>query len=455
MLASLPHPETVAGVCVIDLASGRTVFTESADKPLIPASNMKVFMLAAAIVELGPGFAFETVFATDGSNLAVIGDGDPAIGDEKLCRERGETITTVFERWADALIEYGTTAIPGDLIIDDSVFDDQRTHPSWEPSDLGKWYSAPVGGLNFNDNCVDISISPADKTGAPVLVSVQPENSLVKIINKCRSGSGEPVLHHPQGTFEYIISKRCGKHWRFVSVPFPDPGLLLADSLRTVLEKKGVNVAGAIRRERVRLADGGLPATLAVIARHRTPIADVLKRAGKDSQNLFAECLLKRTGYAWAVRNGKIGPQGSWELGKEAVMATINRAGIDTLSLNVADGSGLSRDNRCTARQLARTIAWIHTQPGGQLFYDSLSIAGKDGSLRKRLTDLSGAVRGKTGTMHGIRTLSGYVDAGTAPKYAFAVMFNGYKGPSTPYRSVQDRICRILAGAATDNMDGT
>ena len=196
VLASLPHSEAVAGACVIDVATGQAVFAENADRPLIPASNMKVFVMGAAIMELGPGFAFETVLATDGSDVVIIGDGDPALGDEKLCQARGETAATVLERWGDALREYGMTVIPGDLVIDESVFDEQRTHPSWEPEDLGKWYAAPVGGLNLNDNCIDITVSPAGKTGAPVLVAAHPENSLVKIINRCRTGDGDPILHH-------------------------------------------------------------------------------------------------------------------------------------------------------------------------------------------------------------------------------------------------------------------
>jgi D-alanyl-D-alanine carboxypeptidase/D-alanyl-D-alanine-endopeptidase (penicillin-binding protein 4) len=440
---------------VIDLASGKVLFADNPDKPLIPASNTKVFVMTAALAELGPAFEFETMLATDGSNLIVVGDGDPALGDEKLCDARGEPSTAVFQRWADALKRRGMTAIPGDIVIDESIFDGRLTHPSWEQADLGKWYAAPVGALNFNDNCVDITVSPAKKAGAPAWVSVQPENSVARIINKCRTGGKpDPVLHHPHDTFDYIINGRCKKRWRFVSVSFPDPGLLFADSLRTVLAQNGIRVAGTIQRQRVRSEDGGLPTALAVVARHQTPLAEVLKRVGKNSQNLFAECLLKRTGHAWAKRRGSTDPVGSWELGRQAVTDVIQRAGINTTGLNVADGSGLSRDNRSTARQLARTVAWVYAQPGGQLFHDSLSTAGVDGSLHKRLKDLPGAVRGKTGTMRGIRTLSGYIEANTGPRYAFAVMFNDYKGPSTPYRQIQDRICRILVGAATAEAHG-
>jgi len=448
-LASLPHPRTRVSACVVDLADGRVLFEKNADTALMPASCMKVLTMAAALRELGPGFAFETTLATDGSNLFVIGDGDPAFGDEKLHRANEAEITSDFDRWADGLRIRGVTSVAGDLVIDESVFDDTLLHPSWEPDDLGKWYAAPVGGLNFNDNCLDITVEPAAGRDAPVLVTVQPVTSLVHIINKCRSGGeGTPVLHHSPGTLEYTISGRCAKRWPFASVAFPDPGLLFAESLRTALGKKGIAIAGTVRRQRIRDPSGTIPTQLTVLAKRSTPLSDVLQRAGRDSQNLFAECLLKRTGCAWAVRAGRPDPQGSWALGGEAVFDALRRAGIPTVGLAVADGSGLSRDNACTARQLALLLAHINGQPFGDLFRDSLSVAGAEGSLRRRLKDVAGRVQAKTGTMTGVRGLAGYVSDDARPRFAFAVLFNGYSGPSTPYKKIQDEICRILVDAA-------
>jgi len=450
-LASVPHGQAVAGVSVVDLTTNGLLYERQGDHGLIPASNMKVFVMAAALALLGPDFAFETVLATDGANLILVGDGDPGFGDEKLYRERGETITSDFDRWAEALRGMGLTSIPGDLLIDDAIFDDQGINPTWEAEDLGKWYAAPLAGLNFNDNCVDITVSPASGPGGPVRLSVRPETTLVNLINRCRSGgTGDPLLHHPAGTMDYVISGACRKTWPFAPVSFPDPGLLAADALRTALRAQGVMVAGQIRRERVRLSDGRLPPALSVVGTHRTPLAGVLQRIGKDSQNLFAECLLKRLGYEWARRQGVDRPQGSWEVAARAVPAILTERGIDVTGLVVADGSGLSRESRCSARQLTDVLAWMHAQPYGPLFRESLSVAGVDGSLRKRLKDLPESVRAKTGTMRGVRTLAGYVDGSDGSQYAFAILFNGYKGPSAPYKDIQDRICRTLANTPAD-----
>lgn len=446
-LHRLPHANAVAGVCIVDLTTGGVVYERDADTPLIPASNMKVFVMAAALSVLGPAFEFETVLATDGTNLILIGDGDPALGDPKLCHERGQTRTTEFERWAGVLRDRDTNTIPGDILIDDSLFDAERINATWEASDLGKWYAAPVGALNFNDNCVDITVRPGDSPGALAIVSVFPKSARSHITNRCKtSESGTPILHHLPGTLEYVVSGKCTKRWPFGAVSFPDPGMLAGESLRAVLLRSGIRVQGGIRRQQVREPDGGLPDTLTVVSLSRTPIADVLKRIGKNSQNLFAECLLKRVGYEWARSNGIPAPQGSWAVGARAILATLQAKGMNTAGLTISDGSGLSRENRCTARQLTSVLAWIDRQPYGSLFRESLSIAGKDGSLRKRLREMPGTVLGKTGTMRGIRTLSGYITTPTgSPRYAFAIMFNSYKGPSTPYKKIQDQVCRILA----------
>ena len=454
-VGKLPHPQASVGACVIDLANGQAVFELNANAPMTPASTMKVFAMSAALAELGTNFQFETVLGTDGTNLLLIGDGDPGFGDEKLSQARRESIYAAFEAWAETLRARGVLLVRGDIIIDEWVFEDERIHPSWEAGDLGKWYAAPVGGLNINDNCLDIAVTPG-KAGGPASVSVEPQNGLVTIINKCKTGGkGEPTLNHRAGSNEYVVSGHVNKRWPFSPVACSDPGMLFADSFRTVLARKGIKVEGRIRRGRVRLADGSLPPPIAVLGVHRTPLADVLARAGKDSQNMFAECLLKRAGLARARRAGQADARGSWKSGGEAVFALLHRAGIDTHGLAVADGSGLSRDNACTASQLAELLAYEYSQPTGAMLKASLATAGVDGSLKRRLKNSDARVHAKTGTMKGIRALAGYVDGESGPRYAFAVMFNGYKGSSAPYKEIQDRFCRVLADAAEGEHRGT
>ncbi len=444
LVSNLPHASAAVGACVIDLTSGEVVFAHEADRLLTPASTMKIFTMAAALLELGPEFAFETRLATDGFNLILLGDGDPALGDARVARRRGDTPAAEFERWAAFLAEAGIRSFPGGLIVDDGIFDREWVHPAWESEDLGKWYAAPVAGLNFNDNCVDITLTPTT-AGAPPTVSIFPPSDVLTIVNQCRTGGkGQPILRHPAGTHRYEIDGGCSRKWTFGPTPFADPPRITGDALRAILRDRGVGVAGEVTPGLVRRPDGTLPPSAEVIATTRTPIAEVLSRVGKDSQNLFAECLLKRTGYSFARRRGRVDARGSWPLGAEAIRDTVSRLGIDAQGLVVSDGSGLSRENACTARQLAAVLARMHARPEGKLLRESLSIAGVDGSMKSRLKDTGNRIAAKTGTMRGIRGLAGYVD-GTDGGYAFAIVFNGYKGGSAPYKDIQDRFCRILA----------
>ncbi len=454
LLSSLPHKNALVGACVVDLVTGETIFEYNADTSMIPASTMKVFTMAAGLEHLGPDFSFTTSVYTDGVNLYIEGDGDPGFGDEKLCKLRDEAIDAVFYRWADALQHMGISTFPGKIVIDETIFDDQIIHQSWEKNDLGKWYAAPVGGLNINDNCVDITIRPDKKTNDPVLISIHPETTLARFINKCKSGGGRkkkpPVLHHPHDSLDFTISGRCSKKWPFSPVAFPDPGMLFANVLRIVLDKKGITFVQHPER-RIRGEDRSNRESFIPVARHQTSINDVLKRTGKNSQNLFAECLMKRAGYAHAVANEEDRPQGNWLYGQRAVLDVMTQAGISTEGFAVSDGSGLSRENRCTARQLVSLLQWTQTQPWSNMFHDNLSIAGVDGSLKKRLADLPGRVYAKTGTMRGVRVLTGFIHQENAqPRFALAVMFNSYKGPSTPYRNIQDKFCRTLMRMSSD-----
>ncbi len=446
-IANMPHAKAIAGVCVLDVATGETVFAHQADKAMIPASTMKVFTLAAGILELGPSFTFDTMLGTDGSNVYIIGSGDPGFGDPVLAKALNQSVTSVFERWADVLIQRGMTTIQGDIVIDASIFDQQTIHPAWEKSDLGKWYAAPVSGLNINDNCLDITIRPA-ASGSPALVNIIPDNALAQIINKCRSGGkGKAILHHPPGTWDYRISGRCKKRWPFGPVAFPDPAALTADAFRAVLQKKGIEFAGQLVHQHMRQDDGQLSPEVFVLDIHQTSMADILSRIGKNSQNLFAECLLKRLGVERSMRNGLGYASGSWKSGSQAVQEILKRTGVNTAGLIVSDGSGLSRKNRCSARQLADTLMRLHQQSVGELVWQSLAVPGETGSLRKRMKKLKTVLRGKTGTMRGISALSGYVDTKSGRRLSFGMIFNGYKSSSTPYKAIQDRICKLLANS--------
>ena len=446
LLHDLPQKQARCSAMVMDLTTGRVLVEVNPDQKLIPASNQKLWVLAAAAVELGESFAFRTVLAARGRDVCVIGDGDPGFGDSTLVEARGESITGEFERWASVLAAHGFKSLAGRLVFDDTLFDRQWTHPSWEARDLQKAYAAPVSALIVNDNCIDVTLRPAESAGAAALWSMVPQNDAVEIVNRCTSGGGaDPVINRPGQRMRFVVSGQCGKQWEFPSVAVSDPVAFFAGTFRTALRGHGIVVGPEIRMVRVRLPNGDLPPDLTILAQHRTPLPEVLIRVGKNSQNLFTEALLKRLGFEWSRRSGWAEPIGSWETGRSAMLDFARRVGVAMAPSDYHDGSGLSRANRMSAAQAVGLLNHMHGHAARDLFVSSLAVAGRDGSLRKRMADVPGTIYAKTGYLSGVRTLSGYVVTPSGRWFAFSVLFNGIKGPTGPFNKVHDKVCRLLA----------
>ncbi len=436
----------VCGAELVDLSDGRVLCRVNEATPLLPASNEKLTVMAAAIDLLGPNFEFQTVLAMRGDDLVLIGDGDPALGDEKVAVILGLGNAFVFDEWASTLRAQSITHISGDLVVDASVFDAVYVHPDWESRDLLKPFAAPVAGLNYHQNCVDITVKPAKRVGDPVLWECSPSAEIIKLDNRCKTSSkkSNAIINRPGDEFRFVVTGRCAKPWPFPSVPVPDPVLLTASALRTALGKQGITIAGELRLEQLRMSDGALPANCKVVAEHRTPLAAVLARVGKDSENMFAEALMKRLGYEWSRRRGTETPVGSWQTGRAALRDFLARTGASVNRLVIADASGLSRKNRLTAADIVAVLTYMQKHEHRELFVQSLSEAGTDGTLRKRLKKLPGKVFAKTGYLSGVRTLSGYAITPSGQWRAFSVLFNGFKGPSKPYNDIHNQVCRIL-----------
>jgi D-alanyl-D-alanine carboxypeptidase/D-alanyl-D-alanine-endopeptidase (penicillin-binding protein 4) len=445
LLANLPEKDVVCSAKVMDVTAGEVVLELNADRKLIPASNHKLWVLAAAVAELGEGFSFRTVLAAKGGEVCVIGDGDPGFGDPKLAEARKDTVTGELERWASILAAKGYQDLSGRLLYDDTLFDRQWTHPSWQPRHLPQWYAAPVSAFMLNDNCVDVTIGPADQAGAPVRWSMVPPSSAVEIVNRCVSGGkNAPVINREGQGMRLVLSGRCSKRWEFPSVAVADPVAFFAGAFRQALRAQGIMMNGEVRTGRVRLANGRLPPEWTVLAEYRTPLADVLTRAGKDSQNLFAEALLKRLGYEWARRTGQAEAVGTWTSGRAAVLDFAARMGLPLAEADYHDSSGLSRDNRMSAAQAVDLLRLMYRHPARDLFVNSLAAAARDGTLKKRMGDTGGSVYAKTGYLSGVRTMSGYVVTPAGRWFAFSVLFNGIKGQTGPFNDLHDNLCRLL-----------
>ena len=158
---------------------------------MVPASNMKIIVSAAALRYLGPHYEYKTRVGLCGNTLVVIGSGDPLLGDKATDTKYSREAGWIFEDIAAALKRNGVTTIK-DIIVDSSIFDDQRVHPNWPKEELNRWYACEVSGLNFNGNCIDIKLRPASKPGSVALFTLLPHTKYVNITNQCTTiGTGK------------------------------------------------------------------------------------------------------------------------------------------------------------------------------------------------------------------------------------------------------------------------
>lgn len=442
-LHQLDSTGVVFGARILELPSGRELYASSADEPMIPASNMKLLATAAALDMWPTDHTFKTYFAMDGDDLWVIGTGDPGIGDPQINRKRGGSTTTVLSDWSAALKARGISHIGGRLLYYDGALEMQQIHPTWHRGDLVNWYAAPIGGLNFNDNCVDITVIPTE-AGKPVRYEVVPPVTNIKIVNNCTTnGSGPASVERAQDSNTYTLSGGCNTRTALRSKPVTDPGAFFADALRTNLESNGITIAGPTQPAESPLGGKVVPPQEKIVAVHETKLSELLPRINKNSQNLLTEGLCKMLGAAYDRQRGIERP-GSWESGAAAVRAFLQKHRIDDSKLVYADGSGLSNRNRVTARLISDILLTMHRHPQHKAFFDSLGIGGRDGTIENRFKDVPDRVHAKTGYISGTRALSGYVQTRQDRQLIFSIIFNKIRGPVRPYEHLQDETCRLL-----------
>ena len=428
---------------VVDLESGRALYARDVDVPFTPASNMKIPVSATGLDCFGAEHTFKTYLAIDGDDLWVIGTGDPGIGDGRLAKRSGSTSVGVFDKWADKLAELGIRRIEGNLYFYEGALDDEWIHPSWVSEDLLHWYATPTTGLNFNDNCVDITVFPTE-AGQPVRYEVMPPVQNITVMNECVTADEQDpnIAKLPEGNV-YRLYGTCNKQTALKSKPVVDPGAFFCDALRTHLASRGIAIGGEIRRAAQPLGGRVVPPDEKIVAVHATNMRDIIGRINTNSQNFFAEALCKLTGQAYAAMQGRQVP-GSWAEGELAMRVFLRRNGIDDSKFVVADGSGLSHLNKVTSHMLTDIFITMYARPDREIYIGSLAKGGVDGTLKKRYAGLQGHVFAKTGYIETVRSLSGYVKTFEGKWLTFSILYNNIPDSVKPYEALQDEAVKLL-----------
>lgn len=458
-VAALGLKKAVIAVSVREVASGNALLSLHASEAMVPASNMKLLTTGAALLGLTPNFVFRTQLLLDGDRLVIVGDGDPALGDPELLAESsyvdargvvhtGLTIEHLLQAWVDAVRATGIKRI-SEVVVDDRIFAREGAHPLWPKDQLDEEYCSPPCGVNFHSNALRLTAAP--KPGAaPTITSMSPSAPWIKIVNKATSRTGKNdrnsmwVARDGESGDLTIYGNVKNAYVAPIAVGLNDPALFLSQCLANRLASAGIAVGSA----RTATAGDPPPQGTAVGPVIQTPLSVVVTRCNVESQNLYAESLMKRL----AARS--TGGAGSWTTGSTCVKSALTqRIGALAETFVISDGSGLSRGNRVSADGMtAWLVALANDSAVGPTFVSSLAVGGQSGTVRKRMKDIDPAlatVQCKTGYIDKVSCLSGYVTGSDGARYAFSVLANNLveRDSVSKAKKLQDRVAKILADA--------
>jgi len=436
---SLARPELrrgQIGVKVVSLDTGKTIFEENAEKYFMPASNMKSYTVAAALEKLSPDFRFVTsVFASalpdaDGTirgDLMIYGRGDVSFSGAFYDGDYYKGIEALAAKIANA----GVKRIEGNLVGDESYFTGNPIPPSWEWDDLQWYYGAEISALGVNDNAVELNITPSS-LNQPCRVLASPISTIVKIVNRClisQAGTKREIQIEkklPQNIIEISGTMPLDDNGYRGFIAVSRPAELFVEMLRQLLVQKGVFVTGQNRVIGVKdKLNFPAFAPVEITKLESPPFSLIAAKTMKPSQNLYTETILWTLGEQLGDKtNPKLT---SAERGLAVVQNFLTQAGISADSVIQWDGSGLSRHNLITPSSAVQLYSYMANSRYANAWRNSLTIGAIDGTLRNRFKETlaAGNVRGKTGTIDQVSTLSGYVTTASGEKLVFSILVNG------------------------------
>ncbi len=430
-------------VYIKSLKTGEVIYDYNKNLSLTPASNMKICTTATALYKLTDTFRFDTNIYGNVSNGKL--EGDLVIysnGDPTHCIYFHKPPMKIFENMAQNLYSQGIRIIEGDLIADDSFFDRNLRGKGWKDEYKFESYSAEISPLSLNENVVDVRISPGKASGLPAIISLFPSSGIFSIVNKAvTSHNDETISVYPgENNNKITISGSIPVSYSTMEtyVNVHQPALYTASAFAKILKDKGIKLKGHVRLIDLKKESYKRNELVVLCSYKSPPLPQAIAYINKESDNLSAEMLLKTLG---GIYNG----YGTSENGSSIVKGFLVYIGTDVKGLTMVDGSGLSPENRITARIIVDILTFMYRSEYRKSFMDSLSVAGVDGTLKKRLrgTGAKGNLKGKTGTLNGVSSLSGYVTTSYGQSLVFSIVSNNV--PEWAAKDGEDRIVTVLA----------
>lgn len=467
-LAQPNAQKSFIGVLIADADTGKTLYELNSGRYFTPASNTKLFTTALAMATLGPDYRFRTTIETTGTldsagglngNLVFIGRGDPDFSNRTIPYDAKNPVTGDSDAplavLADAIVARGLKEIDGDIVADDSYFPYEPFPDGWAVGDMPFDYGAAVSAICFDDNGLDVKVTPGDHVGAPASVTVEPWPGYDVYGYAITTGAVDsPVAIDTVEEFgakPFLVrgSVPLGHAPVDLAMAMPDPANYTANVLKQLLLARGVRITGDARAQHAspppeivnagpstnnccgmmqsgraligpaNRAANSAPGPTVLAERDSPPLIEIVRVLNKVSENLHAEILLR------AVAREKTGV-GSRAAGLQVERDFLSSIGVAPDDVLFGDGSGLSRGNLVTPQAVVALLEYVHRQPWGDSFVTTLPVAGVDGTLGDRMksTPAEGRVEAKTGSVEHTQALSGFATTVNGEHLVFSMFVN-------------------------------
>ncbi len=453
-----------AGIEIVQLATGKVLYSRNAEKLMTPASNTKLFTTALALLRLGPEHSIATrVYASQNpdasgrvaGNVTLVGRGDPSMTFFQIPYDKDATLASPLagiEMLADALTARGIRSISGDIIGDDTAFPTDLFPVGWGANDALWEYGAPVSALCIGNNSIRVELTPGTQAGDPVRIEITPPLEYFVIDNRLRTAAVEPPGSSHSKDERLHIQRVGGRQLQIsgsvlaaaekvtIWLAIDDPALYAATALYDALTRRGVSITGKPTvRHRYEPAVLDAPIGTVLAERSSPPLIALLGITDKVSQNLWAEMMLRQVAL---VRTG----DGTLKAGLAELKAFLTEFGIADTEYNFDDGSGLARGNLVKPDAVVKLLRFMYASPSRETWISLLPVGGQDGTLTKRFDKNPAAksIRAKTGSLSHVNALSGYADSATYGEIAFSIIVNHTGAPASEVRSFIDKIGMIV-----------
>ena len=437
-------------VLLTDIKTGKIISSHEKDKPLTPASILKIVTTATALEVYGPDYRIETRLEYSGTidsngiltgDIYIKGGGDPTLGSEHIGRSGNDF-------WTDCLAaikKAGIKAIEGRIFADETCFDGQGVSQKWLWEDLGNYFAAGSYGLSFCDNTYRIYFKSEGADTTPLIIRTEPNMKDIQFFNyvkaKNRNSDDAYIYGIPFVNTRWVFGTiPANQSSFFIKGDIPDPALYMAEQLHETLIKASIRISknpSTYRLAKINQEAFSFERKL-LLSSYSPKLSDIIHETNVKSNNHYAEHLFK------LIALSKY-PQASFENAAETVISCWKKRNVDLSNIYLYDGSGLSPVNRISPQNMIDILVYMQRKSSySKEFLASLPEAGKEGTVRNFLKNPKpkGTIQLKSGSISNVQCYAGYINQNDK-QYAFCIMANHYSISRSALKKAMEKM--ILA----------